>query len=159
MARSRLRQLEQLRSTEVYDDTLNQALAEDAGRVLESDLNHIRTQLKLLNQTPNWYDPPTGQPIDMFNAQIESGPILAGTALDAGGEYDAGSPYDLSVFLNGVILLPSTISGYVVTTSHDYQEVRANGTLAQSGDLGRKIKLNFDLVSGDIIQFIWNKHQ
>ena len=162
MTRTRIRQLEQIRSSETYADGYDQLLAENPNKVLETDLNHIRTQLRLLNNpstgTTNWYDPPEGQPVDMFNSQIESGTITAGTAIDVGGDFTAGSPYDLSVYLNGTLLLPSLIgAGPVITTQNDYQEVDSSGTLVLVGQTGRKIKINFNLIAGDILQFVWNR--
>lgn len=165
MTRTRLRQLEQLRSSENYNDGYDQSLAEtDPNQILENDLNHIRSQLRLLNNpssptgTANWYDQPVAEPIDMFNTQIEVGTISAGIAIDVGGNYAAGAPYDLSVYLNGNLLLPSTIiAGPSVSDSNDYQEVDASGALVMTGQVGRKIKTNFDIIPGDILQFIWNK--
>lgn len=128
----------------------------DESKSLQRDLDHIRTQLKLLNKTTNWYDPPSTLPVSLFGLNTGS-PAEPGAAIDAGGDYNAGAPHDLSVFLNGQLLQPSIVSGYVVTTAYDYQEVDASGDLVQAGDTGRKIKLNFGLISGDILQFVWNK--
>ena len=158
MTRTRIRQNEQDRSSEVYNDGKTQLTAESAVNVVnvEDDLNHIRTQLKLLNQTTNWYDPPLALPVDTFMSQTGS-PILASTPIDVGGIFDAGSPYDLNVFLNGALLEPSTISSGIITAPYDYQELDASDNLVESGETGRKISVNFNLVSGDVMQFVWNK--
>jgi hypothetical protein len=128
----------------------------DANKNLQRDLDHIRTQLRLLNQKPNWYDPPAAQPVSLYGYSTSSA-IPAGTAIDVGGDYDAGAPYDLSVFLNGQILQPSEIVSNAIVTQYDYQEVDAAGNLVEAGDVGRKIKINFNIVSGDLLQFMWNK--
>jgi len=59
MARSLLRQLEQVSGSFAYDDTLPMAVAETADDLsLEKDLNFIRSQLKVVTGETNWFDAP-----------------------------------------------------------------------------------------------------
>lgn len=160
MSRTKLRQVEQIANSENYDDGYTMgAVAESAPDNLEEDLNYIRTQLRILNDptnggTTNWHDNPVGLPLDMFSS-VTSVAISAGTAVDVGGNFDAGAPFDLTVYLNGVALAPSVITGSTVTTEYDYQETDADGTNVSTGSTGRKVKFNFDIVSGDILRFVW----
>jgi hypothetical protein len=140
------------------------SLAENSNETLESDLNFIRSQLRLLNDvnnptgSDNWYDPPSDLAINMFNSQVGSATTLTNTAIDVGGNYITGTPYDLSVYLNGNLLIPSVIGvGPTIIDLNDYQEVDASGNLVEVGEVGRKIKLNFELIPGDILQFVWDK--
>jgi len=126
----------------------------DYTKSLQRDMNHIRTQLRKLNQQPNWYDDPAELPVYMF-ATSTSVAIAAGTAIDVGANYNAGTPFDLNVYLNGELLLPSVITGNAITTQYDYQELDQAEALVEVGDVGRKIAINFDLVSGDVLQFVW----
>jgi hypothetical protein len=128
----------------------------DSTKNLERDLNHIRTQLKKLNKKPNWFDDPADLPVDMFSYSTSIA-IASGTPTDVGGDYDAGTPYDLSVYLNGDLLLPSEILGNTIVTQNDYQELKSDDSLAESGDIGRKVEFNFNIVSGDIIRFDWSR--
>jgi len=59
MARSFLRQLEQVSGSFAYDDTLPMAVAESADDLtLEKDLNFVRSQLKVITGETNWFDVP-----------------------------------------------------------------------------------------------------
>lgn len=130
----------------------------DSTKSVERDLNHIRTQIRKIAQTSNWYDPPETHGVNAFFSSTSTA-ISSGNSIDVGGNFDAGSPYDLSVFLNGELLMPSTISGGSVTTEYDYQELDDNDDLVGSGEVGGKIAINFDIVSGDVLQFVWNKQE
>lgn len=55
MARSLFRQATQIRTSRVYDDTLSLSLAETSTS-LEQDLNYLRSALKDIKGTANWYD-------------------------------------------------------------------------------------------------------
>jgi hypothetical protein len=57
MARSLLRQLEQISGSFGYDDTLPMTFAENGG-TLELDLNFLRSQLKVITGETNWFDAP-----------------------------------------------------------------------------------------------------
>ena len=61
--RSFIRQVTQIRPSDLYDDTLTMANAEITAADIEDDLNFVRTQLKVLNGQPNWFDPA----LDSFN--------------------------------------------------------------------------------------------
>ena len=161
MSRTRLRQIEQIINSETYDDQKTMANAESNPGTLniEDDLNYIRTQLRILNDpnnggTTNWHDEPVGLPVDAFFNQT-SAAVTALTAINVGGNFDAGEPYDLNVYLNGDLLVPSLITGSTITTERDYQEVDEEGTNVSTGNTGRQVKINFDIVSGDILQFVW----
>lgn len=159
MSRTRLRQVEQIRSSENYADGYTMGVvAETDAYDLETDLNYIRTQLRILNDptnggTTNWHDDPVFLPVDMFSSSTSTA-ISSGTSVDVGGVYDVGSPFDLTVYLNGVALTPSVITGSTITTEYDYQEVDTDGDPVSSGT-ARHVKFNFDIVSGDILQFVW----
>jgi hypothetical protein len=164
MSRSRLGQLEEFRSSEYYNDGYDMLDAESSNKTLESDLNFIRSQLRLLNDvnsptgSDKGYDVPSDLSVNMYSSQIESGTISVGTAIDVGGNYITGTPYDLSVYLNGNLLVPSVIgAGPTIVETNDYQEVDVNGNLVEVGEVGRKIKVNYELTAGDIVQFIWDK--
>lgn len=59
MARSLLRQLEQVSGSFAYDDTLPMAIAETANDLtLEKDLNFLRSQAKAITGKTNWFDAP-----------------------------------------------------------------------------------------------------
>lgn len=129
---------------------------------LDADINHIRTQLRKLNKrnlagSDHWYDEPAAESILVHATNFEPGTITAGTALDVGANYDAGTPFDLSIYLNGSLLKPSIIENGEVVSSYDYQEVDDHEELVSVGEIGRKIKLNFDLIPGDILQCFWSK--
>jgi hypothetical protein len=123
---------------------------------LERDLNHIRTQLRKLNGTDDWFDNPSNLPVNaFFSSTGVAGP--AGTILDVGANFEAGTPFELSVYLNGNLLNPSVISGNTITDQYDYQEMDSEENLVEVGDIGRKIQINFDILSGDIFQFVWSR--
>ena len=157
MSRTRIRQAEQVISTKDYDDTKTMANAEatPGQQTVEDDLNYIRTQLRLLGEGSKWYDAPANQALDMSSSSTGS-PVAAQEPIDVGANYDAGEPHELSVYLNGELLAPSTVSSSVITVERDYQEVDENGDLVESGEVGRKIRVNFPLISGDILRFIWS---
>jgi hypothetical protein len=123
---------------------------------LERDLNHIRTQLRKLNGTDDWFDNPVDQGINAFSTATGTS-VTAGTPIDVGANYEAGPPYDLSVYLNGDLLAPSLITGNSITTQRDYQEVDEDDVLVEEGEIGRKIILNFDILSGDVFHFVWSR--
>lgn len=127
----------------------------DPVKNVERDLNFIRTQLRKLNQKPHWYSDPAGQPVDMYSSAVTAS-VTAGTPIDVGGNYNAGIPYDLKVYLNGSLLFPSDIESDTIVAQHDYQELDNSNNLVDVGQVGRKIELNFNLFPGDILQFIWS---
>lgn len=160
MSRTKIRQVEQIANSENYDDGYTMGPVAETAANLEEDLNYIRTQLRILNDpssggTTNWHDEPVGLSVDMHSSQVETA-VAAGTSIDVGGVFDVGDPYDLSVYLNGVLLAPSTVTGSTVITARDYREVDGDGNPVSSGT-ARHIKLNFDIVTGDIMQFVWTK--
>lgn len=128
----------------------------DPNKSVQRDLNHIRTQLRKLNQKPNWHDDPANVPVSAYSSATNS-PLPAYSSIDVGANYEAGSPYELNVYLNGVLLNPSIISSNTIITQYDYQELDNNDELVEQGDIGRKIQINFNLLSGDLFQFVWNK--
>jgi hypothetical protein len=77
MARSLLRQLEQIRQSSTYDDDVSgvntPSVAEPTvSGSLEDDTNVIRTLLKQLKGTTNWYDEPPAT-IASLNSAIAAG--------------------------------------------------------------------------------------
>lgn len=132
------------------------AFTVDPKKNLERELNHIRTQLKKLNQTSSWYEIGNIIPAYAYSSKTQVS-VSEGTAVDVGFTYDAGDPYDLQVFLNGEQLIPSTISGTTVTTENDYQELDNDETNVSDGNPGRKVAFNFDILAGDVLQFHLSK--
>lgn len=128
----------------------------DPKKNLRRDLDHIRTQLRILNQKPNWYDAPQADATYKYELKTGSA-IPTGTDIILASNFDAGEPYTLKVYLNGQLLLPSTVSaGHAVTASYDYVE-RDSSQLAAALELGDRIRINFDLVAEDLLQFKWSK--
>lgn len=128
----------------------------DPKKNLRRDLDHIRTQLRILNQKPNWYDVPQADATYKYELKTGSA-IPAGTDIVLASNFDAGEPYTLKVYLNGQLLLPSTVSaGHVVTASYDYVE-RDSSQPATTLELGDRVRMNFDLVAVDLLQFKWSK--
>ena len=77
MARSLLRQLEQIRQSATYDDQVasvnTSGIAEPTvSGSLENDANVIRTLLRQLKGTTNWYDDPGISIVELSNA-IDAG--------------------------------------------------------------------------------------
>jgi hypothetical protein len=126
----------------------------DPAKSLDRDLNHVRTQVKKLVKRDHWYQSPI-DPVSVYCSKITPA-VSAQTPIDVGGIFDAGTPYDLNVFLNGALLLPSEISGNTVVVERDYQELDSSNSPIETG-AGRKIAINFDISPGDIIQIVWTK--
>jgi hypothetical protein len=91
----------------------------------------------------------------MHNFQIEPA-TPQGSYIEVGAAFNAGAPYDLNVYLNGNLLLPSLITGGAITTQNDYQECDSSNNYVESG-VGEKIQINLDIMAGDVIQFVWGK--
>lgn len=127
----------------------------DPNKNLRRDLDHIRTQLRLLNRTANWYDPPTEH--DAAHYELKTGTAYsAGTDIVLASQFDAGQPYTLKVFVNGLLMLASTVVANAVTVSYDYVERNATQPVGMT-ELGDRIRLNFDIVASDLLQFKWTK--
>jgi hypothetical protein len=145
--------------SDAYDSVSVVSTQIDPNKNLRRDLDHIRTQIRLLNRKPNWYDPP--QADDVVKYQLKTGTAYAAgedIILSGGEVFDAGQPYTLKVYLNGQLLLPSTISGTTLITSYDYSERNASGYVGIGAE-GDRIRFNFEILSTDVIQFKWTKTQ
>lgn len=133
----------------------NATLKIDLNKNLRRDLDHIRTQLRLLGQTTNWYDPPMAS--DSVNYQLVTGSaIAAGTDIVLTSDFDAGEPYTLKVYVNGVLMMPSTVVSNAVSTAYDYEE-RDSSQPVGTSEVGTRVRFNFSLVASDIVQFKWTK--
>ena len=129
----------------------------DTDKNIARDLDYIRSQIKLLNQTANWYDPPAADPTENYE-------IITGDDRSAGYEFilsdsltfDAGLPYTFRVYLNGQLLLPSTVSSNIVTVQNDYTEKDVTQPVG-SGETGDRFSFPFDVDATDIIQLRWTK--
>jgi len=132
----------------------------DPNKNLRRDLDHIRTQLRILNQKPNWYDVP--QADDVTKYELKTGTAFSAGAdiiLTASETFDAGEPYTMKVYLNGQLLLPSTVNAsHVVTVNNDYVERDATQP-AYVGEPADRIRVAFDILANDILQFKWSKKQ
>lgn len=132
MSRSLLRQLEQIRNTETYDDSVvdvtTQAVAEPTvSGSLEGDLNVLRSLIKLTKGTTNWYDD-LGQYFDPtsttsgntstrdFNLNnIKGYTTDAQTVIIAVEDNNSGTGYTVSGTSTGVML----DTGYPYATDTD----------------------------------------
>lgn len=75
MSRSIFRQAFAIRPSDSYDDTLNDAghigvALETGSASLEGDLNSIRSQVKMLIGTTNWWDPVSGRDLKEVDDQL-----------------------------------------------------------------------------------------
>jgi hypothetical protein len=131
----------------------------DSGKNLRRDLDFIRTQLRKLNQKPNWFDDPLADPTE--NYELKTGTAYAANTdiiLSGGKTFDAGEPYTFKVYLNGQLMLPSTVSSNVVVLSHDYIE-RDSTQPVGIGEVGDRVRFVFDIENTDILQFKWAKSE
>ena len=142
-------------TTDASPATTVQAAADEDKNLLR-DLNFIRTQLRKLNGTDDWYDNPAADPSAKYQLQLGSAVVSDVLTLTGGETYDAGPPYTMKVFLNGQLLLPSVVSGSTVTTAHDYTE-RVGGTPTDSSTSANEILFNFAVDANDLIQLRWSK--
>lgn len=125
MARSLLRQLEQIRRAALYDDAVvdvnTSAVAEPTvSGSLEEDTNVIRTLLKQLKGTTNWYDAPPDYfdptNTDAISTANKSATLnnISGNTLDAKtiivavSDDNSGNGYTVSGTSTGVLLTPVT---------------------------------------------------
>jgi len=75
--RSLLRQFQQISGSATYDDTFAMAGAETyIAKNIESDLNYIRSQLKVITGETNWYDAPNTDLSELPTEQAISGSLL-----------------------------------------------------------------------------------
>jgi hypothetical protein len=123
MARSLLRQLEQIRRAATYDDNVANvnlaAVAEPTvSGSLEEDTNVIRTLMKQVKGTTNWYDDP-GKYFDPTNtdasstenkqldlSNIKNNTLDAKTIIVAVSDDNSGASYTVSGTTTGVLLSP-----------------------------------------------------
>lgn len=125
MARSLLRQLEQIRRAATYDDTVSgtntSSVAEPTvSGSLEDDTNVFRTLMKQLKGSTNWYDDPGKyfDPTDtsvgnatnkqMSLANVRGNTLDSKTVIIAVGDDNSGSGYTVSGTSTGVLLTTST---------------------------------------------------
>lgn len=121
MARSLLRQLEQIRRAATYDDNVALANTVDVAEPtvsgsLEEDTNVIRTMLRQLKGTTDWYssvptytDPKaTGTPKDASLTNFNGNTLDAKTIIVAVTNDNSGSGYTVSGTSTGVLFSPVT---------------------------------------------------
>jgi hypothetical protein len=125
MARSLLRQLEQIRRAATYDDTVASVNLADVAEPtvsgsLEEDTNVIRTIMKQLKGTTNWFDAPPKyfDPTDTTAGNVENKDAtlanIANNTLDANtiivavSDDNSGLGYTVSGTSDGVLLSPIT---------------------------------------------------
>jgi len=140
-------------TTETSALTTIQVTADDDKNLLR-DLNLIRTQLRKLNQTDDWFDEPTADAALKY--ELALGSTLSSDTLTLSGAetFTAGTPYTMKVFLNGQLQLASVVSGTTVITAHDYVE-QLTGTASEAN--ANQIKFNFTINANDLIQLRWYK--
>ena len=131
MARSLLRQLEQIRRSATYDDAVasvnTSAVAEPtSGGSLEDDINVIRTLLKQFKGGTNWYDDPgsyfdptatdsgSAENKSMTLANIKGKTLDAYTVIIAVSEDNSGAGFTVSGTSTGV--LASITTAYALPT-------------------------------------------
>ena len=132
----------------------------DPNKNLRRDLDFIRTQLRKLNRTTNWYDEPLVDSVSNAPLQYQSvtgQAIAAGDSIDLTQTFKAGTPYLMCTYVNGQLLVPSVVdSDHQVIVQNDYTEYQTDGnTPATTGEYGRYVKINFNILASDIIQFKW----
>ncbi len=95
MARTHLRQGTQIAESDLYDDTFSSGptLETDASD-LQFDLNAIRSQLRRVLGTPNWYDDASSGDLRQLLYFIDEGPVEGFTG---GFKEIVGSPWPSSV--------------------------------------------------------------
>lgn len=132
----------------------------DSNKNLRRDLDFIRTQLRKLNRTANWYDEPLADTV--ANAVLKykvvtDQTIVAGTNIDLAENFKAGAPYIMCVYVNGQLLVPSIVDAEnEISTQNDYTEYKTDGTTpATTGDSARYVKIHFNIVPSDVVQFKW----
>jgi len=125
MARSLLRQLEQIRRAATYDDAvvdthLASVAEPTVSGSLEEDTNVIRTVLKQLKGTDNWFDAPPKyfdptdtnasgtENKDATLANMANQTLDANTIIVAVSDDNSGSGYTVSGTSDGVLLSPIT---------------------------------------------------
>jgi hypothetical protein len=121
MARSLLRQLEQIRRAATYDDAvadvnLSSVAEPTVSGSLEEDTNVIRTLMKQIKGTTDWYsslptytDPKaTGTPKDASLTNLSGKTLDAQTIIIAVTDDNSGSGYTVSGTSTGVLLTPVT---------------------------------------------------
>jgi len=73
MARTFARPDEQIRNSDVYDDTIAAGLTMETGATsIEDDLNNLRSQLKRLSGEVNWHDPLSGNDLLTTSTSVGS---------------------------------------------------------------------------------------
>lgn len=132
----------------------------DEDKSLVRDLDFIRTQIRKLNNSANWYDDPQAASSELYHSVVMSQDEATGYVVDletdAGSTFDAGAPYTLHVFVNGMLQLPSSVSGSSITSVNDYTELDDSDQPLETGE-GAKIRIERDLEEDEIIQFRWTK--
>jgi hypothetical protein len=125
MAKTRLRQEEQIKNSDSYDDSLVSGPTLETGALtIEDDLNAIRSQLKRLVDSANWYDEP---------AAGGSGWIYAADVTVTGGTASSKTYQDdpANTVLQSVTVSAATFS---VVVRSSYPLVEVNGV---PGELAR----------------------
>lgn len=165
MARSLLRQLEQIRRSATYDDAIadfnTSAVAEPTvSGSLEDDLNVIRSIIKQIKSgdTGNWYDDP-GMYFDPTNAgvsgitdskqmslaNIKGHTLDAKTIILAVADDNSGSGYTVSGTSDGFLM--STTVRYATTSGNItglpiYASTANNGTYKDEGEYNRIVRID-----------------
>ena len=163
-SRSKLRQLEQIRNAITYDDNVVNVNTYDVAEPtisgsLENDTNVIRTLIKQLKGTTNWYDDPGIDIVTLYNTftsgagekyiESVSGTItknvehvlpdsLTYTPTSVSGQEGA----NMDIFIDGMLLAADTGS-YGVNADRDYGETSSSG-----------ITFRFDVQSGCNITYV-----
>jgi len=148
MARSLLRQLEQIRNSATYDDAISgvhtSAVAEIAvSGTLQHDLNVVRTLIKNITGTTNWYDDPGTDLVTLSGAitassadkvvETTASQINKNTehALPAGKTFTPSSTAgeegkNMDVYVGGQLLMADT-GAAGVNADRDYGETSTSG--------------------------------
>jgi len=127
MARSLLEQLSQIRSSRLYDDTVagvyTSAVAEPTlSGSLQEDLNVVRTLMKSLKGSTNWYDDLAGINISTNASGIAANVI--GISTNASGI--ATNTYDISVNAGDIITNASGIAANAYDISVNAGNISTN---------------------------------
>ncbi len=135
--RTFLRQAEQVSGSAVYDDTFAMATAESyLSKNLESDLNYLRSQLKVITGETNWYDAPQTALSNVPDEQGMSGSfanIYIFTGMD--DRNDATPTYSSTVYVANDDSLETAIGKLdaAITTADVDKEVERLPAAVNSG--------------------------
>lgn len=172
MSRSLLRQLEQIRRSATYDDAVSSVYTSGVAEPtvsgsLEQDLNVIRTLMKEMKGTSDWFgdlgnyfDPSNTDAVNTENkdlniTNLKNNTLDSKTALIAVSDDNAGAGYTVSGTSTGVLMSLST--AYATPADRRglpiYASTANNGSYQDEGGLDRVVRVDvINLATGNEMQ-------